>query len=1090
VIHNTNDIAPNHQSSKHHANHSQSSIDYKEKLEKQQQRYDELLRECEKYRTDHEQLIEYQIELENLRKDAMKYEKRHKLLSDQIVELTYNNVQLEKEINDYSNELDEQRQHIDFLQHENQKLMTKKLPADNENNLVVSSEPNKGSKKRLYSSYGHPDSSLGVFVKDNSSNDANTMDLKRRLSVQLRDNFGYNEKFVMFANAIDENGSFDGSHYGGMDGIEEEENNLFTMVQNYQNNEEYLTQTTGVMVSEQGMEDIATNGTGTDHGDAEREESLSELSEKHADVKKQITDDQAEKKVEVVANPKKETDEEEKAGSMSPLQTDNKSSTDLQPLVLANKSREEKALDPRAQRKGSKSSSASGTASPSNHREYNERLKTWAARKRHTKHDASKRHKRRKPSTYLGRPQHRETDALDEYLHLTASAVKINYPTVNATSEELIEMVRGLPFYQAHDHLNRYMMDRLRWEQIQQNKLLQLKAAAIQSQRDHQIAQQSTVTRLFKKWFTTEYDDMDHILGDQQQRMQGSKVDLSAPLSKTEGLRVNRVGKAQMTRTKSGGRSVNLGSLNPTGIPPKGTDRKRRVSIKSRTSGGGHKDDASKKHRKRKTRDAHRDKKDGQLKSMAITQTLPSSKMNDKNVQRMLAINAEYIDKVVQNEADWMNQKAAKPTIKITVPVKSQGAAKDGGDDEKQEKVDDAVNNAEEHAEEKADKMEQLEVPNGGKIKEKKKRKKPPQQQSQTAAPVQTQQPASRGLMSWIFGTAPAEPPVVAQPVAESKKMKKSMKKPKKKKSGSPPVANAEDVVPDPYALATTKKKRRSSKDKKERKSRKSKSPQNPRGGDKEKQSEENVKANDKEKAAEQEKKEELDEAETRNDDDEKKEKEQDKEQDGDDKNKQHQEELNVNVNVNIANVLAAVESKEPTITEKQTDTEALAAVNNEEAEHNNGDQDAKQHDEPTLDDTAAHQPSQVNDEQNTTSSVLVHNAAANSHNYEAEQSQPAVSNEEEVDAQEASLAEALDHDDNHAMIINTENEPMDVIESTLGGDDDEDEYDDEQPSHGQAENLGGIVANTQCDSSEFQQLSDFDQGQVKAPSNENDTNI
>merc|ERR1712039_871070 len=115
------------------------------------------------------------------------------------------------------------------------------------------------------------------------------------------------------------------------------------------------------------------------------------------------------------------------------------------------------------------------------------------------------------------------------------------------------------------------MMDRLRWEQIQQNKLLQLKAAAIQSQRDHAISQQSSVTRMFKRWFTTEYDnEAGTIIFDENE---GAKI--------KENFRVNRVGKATMKSTKTGGTSVNLGSLDPSGSPPKELkQRKRRRSIK------------------------------------------------------------------------------------------------------------------------------------------------------------------------------------------------------------------------------------------------------------------------------------------------------------------------------------------------------------------------------------------------------------------------------------------------------------------------------------------------------------------------------
>ena len=314
-------------------------IDYKDKLEKQQKKFDELLRECEKYRNDHEQLIEYQIELENMKKDTLKFEKRNKLLSDQIVELTYNNVQLEKEINDYSEQIDEQHETINILSMENQKLMNNqhdnKMNVNiNENDSNSEREPNKATKRRLYSQYGGAETSLDRFV---SFKDNNTMDLKRRLSVQLRDNFGYNEKLVMFANNIDENGSMDGSNRDwdeNMDGIDEnydEENlneeDLFTIHQNYENNEEYL-QNNDI--------DNMTNGTGTDHGDRdEREESLSDLSDK------------IQHKLHTPSDDGKINEEEEKAESLSP-----KANDDIAPIVLANKSREEKALDPKSQRKG------------------------------------------------------------------------------------------------------------------------------------------------------------------------------------------------------------------------------------------------------------------------------------------------------------------------------------------------------------------------------------------------------------------------------------------------------------------------------------------------------------------------------------------------------------------------------------------------------------------------------------------------------------------------------------------------------------------------------------------------------------------
>ena len=404
---------------------------------------------------------------------------------------------------------------------------------------------------------------------------------------------------------------------------------------------------------------------------------------------------------------------------------------------------------------------------------------------------------------------------MDEYLHLTASAVKINYPTVNATSKELIEMVKSMPFYQAHDHLNRYMMDRLRWEQIQQNKLLQLKAAAIQSQKDHQMSQQSAVTRLFKKWFTSEYDDPDHIINGNDNN-KGNKVDLSTPMTKNENLKVHRVGKAKMKKTKSGGRSVNLGSLQPAGIPPKGTTKKRKVASstgsrkkdgsKGRRTSRSAKSDAKAMERRRKRKEKEKNKK---LKSMAIAQTLPSSKMNDKNVQKMLAFTADKIDEIVQNDEDWTEQ-PNKPTIRITVPVKGQ---KEMTEEEKEkEKIREQILNAEEHPDNKS-----LDVD------KKRKRKKSPQ-------PPAEQQRAG-WFSGWFSGGQQPQPRVIdVSKVGKGKGRDKKRRGSKKKGKGKSQSPDDNEEFADPYALAgSEKKKRRNSKEKKERRSRKSKSPRNPR---------------------------------------------------------------------------------------------------------------------------------------------------------------------------------------------------------------------------------------------------------------------
>jgi len=53
-------------------------------------------------------------------------------------------------------------------------------------------------------------------------------------------------------------------------------------------------------------------------------------------------------------------------------------------------------------------------------------------------------------------------DALDEYLHLTAAAVKISFNMVPISSDELIQRAKKLPFYRAHDELTKYMKEKLK----------------------------------------------------------------------------------------------------------------------------------------------------------------------------------------------------------------------------------------------------------------------------------------------------------------------------------------------------------------------------------------------------------------------------------------------------------------------------------------------------------------------------------------------------------------------------------------------------------------------------------------------------
>eukprot|EP01084_Bolivina_argentea_P215669 366206_1 len=72
--------------------------------------------------------------------------------------------------------------------------------------------------------------------------------------------------------------------------------------------------------------------------------------------------------------------------------------------------------------------------------------------------------KKRKKETEESRDK-KAFDKIKEYLHLSASAVKIKYPTVkDIQSDELIKRVRELPFYKYHDQMVRIMETQIRDE--------------------------------------------------------------------------------------------------------------------------------------------------------------------------------------------------------------------------------------------------------------------------------------------------------------------------------------------------------------------------------------------------------------------------------------------------------------------------------------------------------------------------------------------------------------------------------------------------------------------------------------------------
>jgi len=72
----------------------------------------------------------------------------------------------------------------------------------------------------------------------------------------------------------------------------------------------------------------------------------------------------------------------------------------------------------------------------------------------------------------LGDVRKEETsqDALEEFIHLTAAAVKICFPDVLVSSQDLIRKARKVPFYHVHDALSTFMMKRLQRQQAMRVK--------------------------------------------------------------------------------------------------------------------------------------------------------------------------------------------------------------------------------------------------------------------------------------------------------------------------------------------------------------------------------------------------------------------------------------------------------------------------------------------------------------------------------------------------------------------------------------------------------------------------------------------
>jgi len=97
-------------------------------------------------------------------------------------------------------------------------------------------------------------------------------------------------------------------------------------------------------------------------------------------------------------------------------------------------------------------------------------------------------------------------DALDEYLHLTAAAVKIRYNMVPISSEELIQRVKNISFYKAHDELTKYMKEKLQEQEmagIKNEQDYSQQQEPIDKEKDEALAPnaQNSVVEKFRRFF-------------------------------------------------------------------------------------------------------------------------------------------------------------------------------------------------------------------------------------------------------------------------------------------------------------------------------------------------------------------------------------------------------------------------------------------------------------------------------------------------------------------------------------------------------------------------------------------------------------
>lgn len=194
--------------------HGNGQLKWKDKLEKQQERYDELLRECQKYRNEVDLLMENRAMNEQLRREKAEMERTNRQLNEQLMEMSYSNVELEREISAVSAEMEEYKETVQYLQTENQNLINEQ--ADDEVDGVGESQATPRQ------------------VGPSPTPKQNALDLKERASRKL-------------SISKERSGSIDALSLGGKDSRnsgdtkdEEEHDDLFTMVQSYEDNADFI----------------------------------------------------------------------------------------------------------------------------------------------------------------------------------------------------------------------------------------------------------------------------------------------------------------------------------------------------------------------------------------------------------------------------------------------------------------------------------------------------------------------------------------------------------------------------------------------------------------------------------------------------------------------------------------------------------------------------------------------------------------------------------------------------------------------------------------------------------------------------------